>query len=105
MRPDDKLDALLTFVRADDRVCPRALEWQKFWESLPARRQTSAGWQPALPLVLAGWWGSTNQQKAERLSEHIVWAAQHGGLDAADAFLRGLTTECWHHSNPSKPNY
>ena len=105
MLPDEKLDALLTFVRADDRVCPRPFDWQKFWESLPATRQTSTGWQPALPLVLAGWWGSTNQQKAERLSEHIVWAAQHGGLDAADSFLRGLTTEGWHHSNPSKPNY
>jgi hypothetical protein len=30
MRPDEQLDALLTFVRADDRVCPRPLEWQKF---------------------------------------------------------------------------
>jgi hypothetical protein len=44
-------------------------------------------------------------KKAERLGEHIVWAAQHGGLDAAESFLRGLATERWHHSNPSKPNY
>jgi hypothetical protein len=35
MRPDEKLDALLSIVRDDDRVCPRPLEWQKFWESLP----------------------------------------------------------------------
>ena len=71
-----RLDVLLTFVRADDRVCPRPLDWQKFWEWVPYQANFYK-FEPALPLVLAGWWGSTNQQKAEPLSEHIVWATQH----------------------------
>ena len=91
MRPDERLDALLTFVRADDRVCPEPLSGKSFGNhSLLEGKPLRVG-NRHCPWCWRVGGGSTNQQKAERLSEHIVWAAQHGGLDAADAFLRGLT--------------
>lgn len=101
----DKLAALLAFVASDERVCPRPMEWQEFWELLPDARRTLDGWEPAPPLVLSAWWGASNEEKALRLQEQIEWAAARGGLDAADSFLRGLNLEQWHHSTPTKPNY
>lgn len=105
MTDSGKLAALLNFVTTDDRVCPRPIEWNELWQSLPNRRRTETGWEPALPLVLAGWGTSTNEAKAMRLREHLNWARQHDGLDAADKFLRSLPPEAWHHSCTTKPNY
>ncbi len=101
----NQLAALLTFVQSEDRVCPRPMNWQDFWTSLPNAKRTDEGWEPAPPIVLSAWRGASNAAKADRLREHIEWAALHGGLDAADTFLRGLPIEAWHHSNPRKPNY
>lgn len=100
-----ELASLLAFVRAEGRVCPRPLNWQEFWNSLPDAKRTEKGWEPAPPIVLSGWHNSSNAAKAARLREHIEWAAEHDGLDAADKFLRSLPLEAWHHSDPSKPNY
>jgi hypothetical protein len=105
MNDADTLDALLAFVKDEDRVCPRPMEWQDFWESLPDARRTDDGWQPAPPLVLSAWWSTTDHAKSDRLREHIEWAADHGAIEAADRFLRALPLEAWHHSNPAKPSY
>jgi hypothetical protein len=81
------------------------MNWQDFWNSLPDAKRTAKGWEPSPPIVLGAWHGASNAAKAQRLQEHIQWAAAHGGLDAADKFLRRLPIEAWHHSDPSKPNY
>ena len=100
-----KLAALLSFVQTDDRVCPRPIEWQSFWESLPGAERTTSGFTPAPPLVLAAWHGTSNEAKALRFREHILWASERGGIDAADQFLHSLAEEAWHHFDPRKPNY
>jgi hypothetical protein len=35
--------------------------------------------------------------KMLRLAEHIEWAADHGALDSAATFLRGLREDEWFH--------
>jgi putative hemolysin len=40
---DEKLRRLLEFIQDHGRVCPRPIDWQDFWESLPAKKQTDAG--------------------------------------------------------------
>jgi hypothetical protein len=103
MDDQDRLKELLLFVESDQRVCPRLMEWQKFWESLPGAKRTSAGFTPTAPLVLAGWQSSSNEAKATRFREHIEWAFQHSAIDTAENFLRALTLEHWHHSIVHKP--
>ncbi|MBL8564502.1 MAG: hypothetical protein JNM89_02155 [Hyphomicrobiaceae bacterium] len=105
MDTEKRLADLLAFVASDGRVCPRPMEWQDFWKMLPQARRTASGFTPAPPLVLSAWHGSSDEAKAARLREHILWAAERGRLDAADRFLRSLPVEAWHHSEPSKPNY
>ena len=64
---------------------------------LPNRRRVGAGWEPALPLILAAWHDSPAMLKVLRLREHIEWAEQHGALDAIHEFLAALPEEKWHH--------
>lgn len=93
----EKLDALLAYVQADGRICPKPQRWNKLWEILPDRKQKpSGGWSPPLPLILAAWSHTTGLEKMLRLREHIEYAASNGSLDAVDSFLRELPPEQWH---------
>ena len=96
--PDSMLEGLLQFVTQEDRVCPRPMEWQAFYVSLPGAGRTSEGWSLAPPLILAAW-RTSNEAKAARLKDHIEWAARQGALPAADRYLRSLPPEAWHHRN------
>lgn len=91
-----KLEALLLYVQEGGRVCPQPDLWNKLWKMLPNRKPTETGWNPPLPLILGGWWYSTNLDKALLLSDHILYAAENGVLDGVDAYLRGLSEDQWH---------
>jgi len=67
-------------------------------ELLPDRKRVGAGWEPALPLILAAWHDTPYLMKMLRLAEHIEWAAEHGALETVATFLRGLREEEWFHS-------
>ena len=88
------LDMLLDFVRSEGRVCPMPLEWNELWEMLPDKKRIGAGWEPAIPLILAAW-DSPEMLKALRLEDHIRYAAAHGILNQVDQFLRSLHPEQW----------
>tara|TARA_R110001592_G_C13186417_1_gene751673 strand:- start:199 stop:405 length:207 start_codon:yes stop_codon:yes gene_type:complete len=64
---------------------------------LPGRRRVGAGFEPAAPLILAAWNFATNEDKAARLAEHIMWAHEHAALPKIDSFLRGLPEDGWCH--------
>lgn len=91
------LDELLAFVRQQDRVCPVPGRWAELYDLLPGRSQDGAGWHPAVPLILGGWWYSSIQDKRERLAEHIQYAAANGALPFVEQFLRGLPASEWAH--------
>jgi hypothetical protein len=88
---------LIAFAQSEQRVCPLPRYWADFWELLPDRRREGAGWIPPLPLILAGWSFSSDQEKARRLRDHILWAADHGALSEASEFLRSLPASAWHY--------
>ncbi|MBT3071920.1 hypothetical protein KKP04_13720 [Rhodomicrobium sp. Az07] len=103
-----QLEALLSFVMSDDRVCPRPMEWHALWQKIGGRRLDTNGgitWEPAPPIVLSAWTFSNDASRAARFYEHLQWATAHGALDIADTFVRSLPQEAWHHSNPAKPRY
>jgi hypothetical protein len=93
----DALQSLLEYCKANGRVCPQPIKWNDLYSLLPNRRQVGAGFEPAAPLILAGWWASDDQQKKERLADHLKWAEKHGALDRADKYLRSLSEAEWHH--------
>lgn len=89
------LDDLLAHCRAGGRVCPMPLVWKQIWEMLPERQRTGGDWSPPLPLVLAAWETTTDEQKRERLTTHIRWAAEHGAFDQVAALILGLRDRDW----------
>ena len=93
---DERLEALLQYVKSDGRVCPMPNNWDVLWKMLPNRRQkSSGGWEPALPLILAAWWDVSALSKMIRLAEHIQYAGDHGVLDQVDQYLRSLKPNQW----------
>ncbi|MGE0662724.1 MAG: hypothetical protein AB7P05_06985 [Hyphomonadaceae bacterium] len=95
--PSIAAQKLIVFCRESNRVCPLPMPWNELWEMLPDRRRVGLGWEPAVPLILAAWADTPALAKAERLSEHIIWADTHGALASADSFLRGLDESQWLH--------
>jgi hypothetical protein len=63
---------------------------------LPNRTRRGSGWNPPLPLILAGWWDSSPRQKKERFLEHLAWAQREGVVDAVVGVLRTLGTADWY---------
>jgi hypothetical protein len=81
------------------RVCPVPKKWQELWEMLPDKQRIDGQWAPPLPLILDGWWYSSDEQKADRLKQHCEWAAEHEALSEVDAFLRSLVDVDWHQAD------
>ena len=110
-----RLEELLTYCTSDERICPQPILWHQLWQLLKgrARARRTTGYdiaqsvdedegtyrqrfEPPLPNVLSSWWGTSDVQKMETLRKQLLWAAQHGVLDVAEAFLRGLAPDDWH---------
>ena len=91
------VEETLALCQAEGRVCPQPQRWNQLYELLPNRGRVADGWEPALPLILAAWWDTSDRSKISRLREHIEWAEQHGALDTAHNFLASLSEVEWHH--------
>ena len=51
---NDASQELIAYCRERDRVCPLPPPWNQLWEMLPNRKRVGLGWEPPLPLILAG---------------------------------------------------
>lgn len=96
------LESLLTFIRAQDKVCPKPEYWNDLWDLLLAREPKPSQVKPGLPLILGGWHYSSDADKRARLADQVRWAADHGRLAEVDAFLRSLLDDQWH-CEPDRP--
>jgi hypothetical protein len=94
---DETVESLMIYCHENDRVCPQPSLWNDLWNKLPERKQSGAGWNPPLPLILGAWDHASNLEKMMRLSQHIQWANTHGCLPEVSNFLRGLAESDWHH--------
>jgi hypothetical protein len=89
---------LLEYCHANGRVCPQPQRWQALYELLPNKQRVDGGWQPALPLILAAWWHTSDAEKATRFAEHVMWAYDRGAPEAAADFVMTMAESDWHHS-------
>jgi hypothetical protein len=88
---------LLVYCFSDKRVCPQPQRWNDLYKMLPNTKRNGAGYEPALPLILAAWWEATDNQKKERMKIHVEWASKQGVLSTVGKFLRSLPEGEWHH--------
>jgi hypothetical protein len=93
----EQLQRVLAFCRVGERVCPQPQRWNDLYQMLPGAHRVGLGWVPPLPLILGAWWHTNDQQKADRLREHIEYASDHGSLEPIEAYLEQLGESDWHH--------
>ncbi len=69
------------------RICPAPKAWNDAFERLVAFAQLHrcAPPEPPKPLILAGWWASSDEEKKHRWAETIAWAADNGCSDLVRA--------------------
>ena len=84
---------VLAVVNSKGRVCPQPQKWGQLYGLLPGKGPRN----PAVPLILGGWWYSTPSRKQERLREHIEWAHKYGALGIVSDFLNSLQESDWVH--------
>jgi len=89
-------EELIAKVGRDGRICPQPQAWNKLWEMLPDRRRVGAGWEPPLPLILAAWWHTSDDEKRGRFRDHLSWARDHDALGKIEQFLSSLKPNDWH---------
>jgi hypothetical protein len=95
-----RLDDMLNYARADGRICPQPQQWLALYNLLPGPpREGAYGLEPYTPLILAGWWASSDAEKSERFLSHIRWAAEHGALDSVARFIQNLRADEWHYGD------
>ena len=92
----ETVEALISYCRENGRVCPVPMKWDELWRMLPDRSPQRVGWEPPLPMILAGW-DAPDLAKMQRLEQHLLWAERHGALKVVAEYLRGLTEQDWHH--------
>lgn len=91
-----KAEALLEYVSSAGRVCPQPPAWNSLWQLLRNRAPTETHRTLSPPLILAAWWGTSDQEKRARLRHHIEWAARHNLIDVVDHRLRSLSEDQWY---------
>ena len=92
------LEEALVVANSHNRVCPQPQRWNELYELLPNRKRVGLGWEPALPLILAAWWDTSDSSKVVRLREHLDWASAHGAIDSVHSFMCELRESDWHHA-------
>jgi hypothetical protein len=93
----DTVDGLIGYCSENERVCPVPNKWNELFQMINKNHKHGSVSELKIPLILGGWWHSSDADKQARLIHHIEWAAQHDALVAASSFLRGLREEDWHH--------
>ena len=92
-------EKLVDYCILKKRVCPMPMYWNRLYALLPNKRIEDDQRKPASPLILDSWDISTNDEKRQRMREHIMWADKHDVLFAIDDYLRGLSEDEWHHED------
>ena len=92
-------EQLIFNLKSKKRVCPMPMYWNRLYALLPNRKIEGSERVPSLPLILAAWDNSSDEEKRQRMREHLIWADDHNALFTIDEYLRGLREDQWHHES------
>jgi hypothetical protein len=84
-------EGVIRWVHAKGWVCPMPIPWNELWKLINFGENERA----PMPLVLAAWGSTSDEAKARRLGEQLVWAEARQRLAAAEAFLSALKITDW----------
>lgn len=76
-------------------ICPQPGVWNDIHKALlnaKKERGDSSIPDPPIPLILAGWWASSDEDKRERWINTLKWAEQYGFIHLIPKMTDG---ECY----------
>jgi len=77
----------------NNRICPQPQKWNKVWEIIKSKTDERV----ALPLILAAWWETTDEEKMGRFKYHLEFAERLTVLNEVQIYLQSLSESDWHH--------
>lgn len=80
-----QIEQLITYVTSENRICPNPIEWDRVSRIIDVSRPG----HKCVPLILAGWAFSSDQQKRDRVIDQIKFA-QSMGEDVLQKFAQSL---------------
>ena len=86
------LEELKAFCVDKNRVCPYPIYWNEMYELIVGKESNEL----PLPLILAGWWMSEDEEKSSRVLMHLEYAEKNGTLGKVDKYLSGLADDQWY---------
>ena len=93
----NSVEDLILYVKSDKRVCPNPSEWDQISQIIGAAKPG----HKCVPLILAGWAFTSDQQKRDRLIEQIHHAI-YLGEDIFQTFAQAiydLEKEDWYYAD------
>ena len=99
MTADDRLQAFLNKIKAENRSSPYA--WHDFYTYLKGFKTNELDVDPIVPLILAAS-GASNAEKYQRLSAQLQWAKDRKKLDQAIDWLEALPIADWNYCSSDK---
>jgi hypothetical protein len=90
------VEATIMELTHEGRVCPQPQPWNKLWKSMSAWGENARNEKPPVPLILAAWWATSNEEKRERFQHQLHWANEHGVLSKVTNYLADLGSTDWH---------
>lgn len=80
-------------ILKNNRVCPKPQMWNKLWEIIKSKTDEKI----SLPLILAAWWETSDEDKIRRFKYHLQVAERIGAINEVANFLHALNENDWHH--------
>ncbi|MBN1186564.1 MAG: hypothetical protein JXB49_30085 [Bacteroidales bacterium] len=77
----------------NNRICPQPQKWNKVREIIKSKTDERV----ALPLILAAWWETTDEEKLERFKYQLEFAERLNVLSEVQIYLQSLSESDWHH--------
>jgi hypothetical protein len=90
---DLTIDSFLARLKEKGWSSPAGQEWQRFYEFLDKKKNSSQS-SPPVPLILAAS-GESPSSKHRRLASQLAWASEGGVLQEAIHYLETLPEAKW----------
>ena len=85
-------NALKSYCFKNNRICHQPIYWNEMYNLIIGTERSDL----PLPLILAGWWMSEDEEKSSRVLMHLEYAEKNGTLGKVDEYLRGLSDDQWY---------
>ena len=80
-------------ILKNNRICPQPQHWNKLWEVIKSKTDEKI----SMPLILAAWWETSDDEKLERFKHHLKTAERLNVSKEVELYIHSMNENDWHH--------